>query len=75
MNNKEVHAYITIKFQARNLIDEESLANFDGEGNPITLEDLVAFFNAQGELFEIVDFDKEAVELVKVERMPEEAAK
>lgn len=64
-----VSVEVTIRFQAENLIDEESLLNFGGPGNAITVTDLVRLFEAERDLWDILNTDRGSYEIVKVERV------
>ena len=53
--NDLINAEITISFISTNLIDEDSLNNWNGRGSAISLEDYVRFMIQEGHLADIVN--------------------
>lgn len=69
-----VHAEITIRFKSASpLIDTNSMANYWGEGMPISLTDLVKWFDDEHELFSIIDTTRGTYEIVDVKEVDGDA--
>lgn len=68
-SNKLINVAITLRFTScTNVIDEATLADWDGEGNAITLREYVQFAKEEGFLLEMID-SYDDFEIVDVEEV------